>query len=181
MSNKITIAISGKSGCGNTSVSKIVADTLGLRLINFTFRDMAKEWGIDFEEMCELAEKDPQYDRYLDNMLIMLASKGDCVLGSRLAIWHLKNADLKAYLMSSIEVRAARIAKREKIPYETSIARTIERDRRDHARYLRQYGIDIDGYDFADCIIDTEKGDQYYVAGLIIDRAKGIISDETGR
>jgi cytidylate kinase len=172
MSNKLKIAISGKSGCGNTSVSKIVADTLGLHLINFTFRDMAREWGIDFKELCELAETDSQYDRYLDNMLIMLASKGNCVLGSRLAIWHLKDADIKVYLYSSIEVRAQRIAQREKIPYETALEQTRERDKRDRARYLRQYNIDINIYDFADLIVDTEKGDQHYVAGVIIEESQ---------
>ncbi|MDR0624827.1 MAG: cytidylate kinase, partial [Treponema sp.] len=39
----LKIAVSGKSGCGNTTVSKIVADTLGLEFINFTFRSLARE------------------------------------------------------------------------------------------------------------------------------------------
>jgi cytidylate kinase len=38
MQKVLRIAISGKSGCGNTTVSRMVAEKLGLRFINFTFR-----------------------------------------------------------------------------------------------------------------------------------------------
>lgn len=172
MLNNLKIAISGKSGCGNTTVSKFVAKKLGLKHINFTFRNMARERGIKFDEMCALAEKDPEHDKFLDSMLIMLSSKGNCVLGSRLAVWHLKDANLKVYLDASIEVRAARIAKREKIPYEQAFKETLQRDKRDHSRYLHLYNIDIDKYDFVDLIVDTAKGDQHYVAEMIIKAAK---------
>jgi cytidylate kinase len=37
----IKIAISGKSGCGNSTVSRIVANRLGLRLVNYTVRALA--------------------------------------------------------------------------------------------------------------------------------------------
>ncbi|MBN2444473.1 MAG: cytidylate kinase family protein [Spirochaetales bacterium] len=175
MSNNMKIAISGKSGCGNTTVSKYVAKELGFRHINFTFRDMARERGLKFEEMCALAEKDDQHDKFLDSMLIMLSSKGNCVLGSRLAVWHLKDAALKVYLDGSTEIRSQRIAKREKHSYEQAYAETLVRDKRDHERYMRLYNIDINNYDFVDLIIDTEKGDQMYVAQLIIEAAKKII------
>jgi cytidylate kinase len=172
MSSNLKIAITGKSGCGNTSVSRIVAQRLGLRLINYTFHDMAKEHGIGFEELCSLAEVDSQFDTYLDNMLIMLASKGMCVLGSRLSIWHLKDADLKVYLTARIEVRAARIAQREHSSVEQAKQETILRDERDRQRYIKLYGIDINDYGFTDLVIDTESGDQEYVASLIVEAAK---------
>src|SRR6056297_4004390 len=106
MSNKHTglkIAISGKSGCGNSSVSRIVAEKLNLRLINYTFHDMADEKGIDFEEFCRMAEQDFSFDRELDRKQVEMAEEGDCVLGSRLAIWVLDKADLKVYLDASLE------------------------------------------------------------------------------
>jgi CMP/dCMP kinase len=174
MLNNIKIAISGKSGCGNTTVSKYVAKELGLRHINFTFRDMARERGIKFEEMCALAEKDPQHDKFLDSMLIMLSSKGNCVLGSRLAVWHLKDASLKVYLVASLEVRSQRIAQREKISFEQAYEETKKRDQRDRTRYKRLYQIDIDDYGFVDLIVDTTKGDQHYVAEEIIKAARGL-------
>ena len=168
MSNSYRIAISGKSGCGNSSVSRIISEKLNLRLINYTFHDIAREKGIPFEEICMLAEKDPQYDLKLDRKQVEMASKGSCVLGSRLAIWLLKDADLKVYLDASVEVRALRIAKREGTPYKETLKNTMERDRRDRERYLRLYSIDIDDFDFAGLIINTEKGDQFFVAERII-------------
>jgi cytidylate kinase len=165
------IALSGKSGCGNSSVSKIVADRLGLRLINYTFRSMAQERGMSFQTFSRLAETDTSYDRYLDRHQVELASAGDCVLGSRLAIWLLPDADLKIYLTARVEVRAARIGRREGKPYEQALAETVDRDARDRERYLKLYDIDNDRYDFADLVIDTEKYDVYEEADLIVETA----------
>jgi len=86
MLSDIRIAISGKSGCGNTTVSSLVAQELGLTLINYTFRNMAQERGMEFKEFCGLAERDLSIDRMLDEKQVELASGGSCVLGSRLAI-----------------------------------------------------------------------------------------------
>jgi cytidylate kinase len=169
MSNEVRIAVSGKSGCGNTTVSRILAERLGVRLINYTFHDMAAERGISFEQLCLLAEDDTQYDRHLDRRQVELAMEGSCVLASRLAIWLLKQADLKVYLFATAEVRSRRIAEREKIPWEQSLKDIEARDTRDRNRYLKLYGIDIDEYEFADLVVDTEQGDQFYVVKKIIE------------
>ena len=42
------IAISSKSGCGNTTVSTLLSEKLGYPMVNFTFRQMAQERGVDF-------------------------------------------------------------------------------------------------------------------------------------
>jgi len=169
MSNEVRIAVSGKSGCGNTTVSRILAKRLGVRLINYTFHDMADERGISFEQLCLLAEQDFQYDRHLDRRQVELAMQGSCVLASRLAIWLLKQADLKVYLYATADARSRRIAEREKIPWEQSLKDIEARDTRDRNRYLKLYGIDIDEYDFADLVVDTEQGDQFYVVKKIIE------------
>ena len=169
MSNEVRIAVSGKSGCGNTTVSRILSKRLGVRLINYTFHDMAGERGISFEQLCLLAEQDFQYDRHLDRRQVELAMQGSCVLASRLAIWLLKQADLKVYLYATVDARSRRIAEREKIPWEQSLKDIEARDTRDRNRYLKLYGIDIDEYDFADLVVDTEQGDQFYVVKKIIE------------
>ena len=87
----LRVAISGKSGCGNTTVSRLVAARLGLRVINYTFKDLARDKGMSFDEICILAESDPQYDLTIDKMQVKLALEGGCVLGSRLAIWLLRD------------------------------------------------------------------------------------------
>jgi cytidylate kinase len=179
MSNKRgIIAISGKSGCGNTTVTGLVAEKLGYRVINYTFRTMAEEMGISFEELCALAEKDDAYDLKLDEKQVALAKEGNCVLGSRLAIWMLKEeADLTVFLDASLEVRSERISKREGGSPAEILEKTVARDRRDHERYKRIYGIDNDKYGFADLVIDTAEEDQHAVAERILRAYKSSDSD----
>ena len=156
MLNNIKIAISGKSGCGNTTVSKMVADKLDLKFINYTFRTMAEEKGISFEELRQLAEESNAVDMELDKKQVHLAAGVNCVLGSRLAIWMIDDADLKVYLEASPNIRAGRIANRENGILEEKIAETEDRDQKDSARYKKTYAIDNNKYDFADLIIDTD-------------------------
>jgi len=151
------IAISGKSGCGNSTVTRLLAERLGLRLINYTFRNMAEERGVAFERMLEMAAEDERYDRELDSHQIQLAREGDCVIGSRLAMFLLPEASLKVYLAGSAEVRAARIHAREGGGYDEVLEFTKKRDRSDHERYKKLYGIDTDDLSCADLVINTER------------------------
>lgn len=179
MTKGIKIAVSGKSGCGNTTVSKIVADALELKFINFTFRSLAGERGLDLKEVLELAAKDDSWDREVDSRQVRLArDAGGCVLGSRLAIWMLEEADLKVYLRAKPGIRAERIVKREGGNIEDVAAFTEERDRQDHSRYSRIYNIDNDNYQFADFIIDVDDLEPEQIAELIIQKAKEKCSPE---
>ena len=110
---QLRVAISGKSGCGNTTVSTLLAKTLGISLINYTFRQLAQEKGMTLAQVIEQAKRDDSYDKFVDTHQVELARQESCVLGSRLAIWMLKEADAKVYLLASDELRAARILKRE--------------------------------------------------------------------
>lgn len=164
------VAISGKSGCGNTTVSTLVAQRMGYPLINYTFRNMASERGMDFWEFCSLAEQDDSIDRELDARQVEMAmAKSDCVLGSRLAIWVLEQADLKVYLTATDTERASRILKREGGSFEQRLEETRMRDRNDTARYMRLYGIDNTDASFADLVIDTDGLSPEEVARIIVD------------
>jgi cytidylate kinase len=172
MSNDLRIAISGKSGCGNSTVSALVAEKLGLVLVNYTFKSVAQELGISFAEVCRRAEKDSSYDKKVDRRQVELAQSRPCVLGSRLAVWLLEDASLKVYLEAMPETRAERISKREGGNPVEVYRRTVERDRRDKARYLKLYNIDIDSYDFVDLIIDTERKTPEQIAEIITGRVQ---------
>ena len=74
MLNNIKIAISGKSGCGNTTVSRMVAEKLNLKFINYTFRTMAEERGVSFEEIRQLAEENNSVDIELYKKQVHLAA-----------------------------------------------------------------------------------------------------------
>ncbi|MBO4279086.1 MAG: AAA family ATPase [Spirochaetales bacterium] len=151
------IAVSGKSGCGNTTVSSMLAERLGYPMINFTFRQMAKERNMDFWDFCALANKDDNIDKELDKRQVEMAlAEENCILGSRLAIWMLKEADFKVYLLASDEERARRIALREGGSVAERLAQTQDRDAHDTERYDRIYGIDNNDTSQADLVIDTE-------------------------
>jgi len=171
---KSIIAISGKSGSGNTSVSTMVANKMNYILVNYTFRQLADKNGITFEEMLEKAINDSSFDKQLDQEQIKLASTGNCVLGSRLAIWLMKNKAYTVYLNAKKETRIRNILKREKTSYEDIEEFTLKRDRNDHERYLKLYGINNDDYEFADLIIETDDLSIEEIAEKIITNFKRI-------
>jgi len=172
----VRIAISGKSGCGNTTVSKMVAEALGFEMINFTFRTLAQEQGIEFWEFCRLAEQSDAYDLEVDRRQVEMAlAVKHCVLGSRLAIWMLKEADLKVYLTATEEERAKRVLKREGGIFSQRLRETVQRDKNDSARYERLYGIDNSDTSVADMVIDTTHLQPEEVANQIISRARALL------
>ncbi|MDR1787840.1 MAG: cytidylate kinase family protein [Treponema sp.] len=167
------MAISGKSGCGNTTVSRLLAETLGLRFINFTFRNLASEKDISLKEVLALAASDDYWDKEVDSRQVALArEKGGCVLGSRLAIWMLPEADLKVYLEASDETRARRILHREGGSLDEIAAFTSHRDRQDHERYLRIYHIDNDDLSQAGLIINVDTARPREIVAVIIEELK---------
>ena len=166
------IAISGKSGCGNTTVSTKLAERLGLTLVNYTFRNLAADTGREFKEICQAAKTDFSYDKIIDSHQVELARKGNCVLGSRLAIWMVDFADLKVFLEASIETRANRIVLREGGTFQQRYDETAARDESDTGRYKVLYGIDNNQHDFADLIIDTALYDPDQIVDLIVAEVK---------
>ena len=130
---------------------------------------------MELKEVLQLALRDESWDREVDTRQVKLAlESGGCVLGSRLAIWMLKEADLKVYLYAEAEIRAARIVNREGGNLEEVAAFTNKRDRQDYARYLRLYNIDTDDYSFADMVIDTGKHTPEEITDLIVKKAQTI-------
>ena len=152
---EVRVAISGKSGCGNTTVSTLLSQRLGVKLINYTFRQLAAEKGLTLAQLIENAKTDDSYDITVDTRQVELARRESCVLGSRLAIWMLKEADLKIYLGASDDVRAGRILNREGGNLEEIKQFTAMRDAEDSRRYQKLYNIDNNDFSFVDLSIDT--------------------------
>lgn len=179
INGELRIAISGKSGCGNTTVSTLVSEKLGIKLINYTFRQLAAEKNLTLAQVIENAKTDDSYDIFVDNHQVELAKAESCVLGSRLAIWMLKEADLKVYLYASDDTRAKRILNREGGDLQEIKDFTSMRDSEDSRRYMKLYQIDNNKYDFCDLIIDTANYNPEQIVGLIIDelKKKSLISE----
>ena len=179
LNKDLRIAISGKSGCGNTTVSGLLSKTLGVTLINYTFRQLAAEKGMSLPEVIEAAKNDDSYDKYVDKHQVELALAEPCVLGSRLAVWMLKEADLKVYLFASDETRARRVFNREGGDLQQIKDFTAMRDSEDTRRYKEFYGIDNNDYAFCDLIIDVNEKTPDEIVGVIIEelKSRGFITD----
>ena len=178
LNKDLRVAISGKSGCGNTTVSGMLAEKLGIKLINYTFRQLAEEKGMTLKEVIDAARDDDSYDKYVDKHQVELALEQPCVLGSRLAIWMLKEADFKIYLYASDDTRAGRVYNREGGDLQAIKDFTAMRDREDTARYKEFYGIDNNDYQFVDLIVYTDDKNPDQILELILEKLeeKGLIT-----
>jgi CMP/dCMP kinase len=173
-SKALRIAISSHSGCGNTTATNNVGRTLGLEVVNYTFRDLAQDLGISFEEIQREAAKSRIYDFLTDLKLMRASLRPRVVVGSRLAGW-LIDADLRVWLHAPLEARAKRIFQREAdkhASYESVLYRTLQRDEQNRKRYLEVYGIDINDRSDFDIIINTERLTAEQVSSLIVAAAR---------
>jgi cytidylate kinase len=163
------IAISGHSGCGNTTATRNVGNALNLRIVNDTFRDLATELAMSFEDLHAQAPTNAIFDYLTDLKLIRSALGDSIVVGTRLAAW-LMDADLRIWLHAPLESRADRINKRESekhSSYEAVLYKTLKRDEQNRKRYLKLYGIDINDHSDFDITINTGLLTAEQVSGLI--------------
>lgn len=166
------IAIAGPIGVGKSTVAEGLARALGYRVISGgeVFRDLARERGISVTDVNRLAEHDPTLDRELDRRQAERARAGDCVVESRLAGW-MVGADLKVWLRAPVEVRAARVARRERLSAVAARADLSERERSEWARYKAAYNIDIDDLSPYHLVIDTT----LWTAEVIVEALAGFV------
>jgi CMP/dCMP kinase len=182
-SKSLRIAISSLSGCGNTTATMNVGRTLDLKVVNYTFRDLAADIGVSFEEIHERSQQNRTFDYLTDLNQIRLSLQPKVVVGSRLAAW-LVNADLRVWLQASLEERAKRIFRREVdkgLTYEYVLYRTLQRDEQNRKRYLQLYGLDSNDRSDFDIIINTEKLTAEQVSSLIIAAARWASQNQLDR
>ncbi len=168
------IAVSGLSGCGNTTVSAKAARLLKLEPVNYTMRSLAKDLGASFEEAMALRRKEPGLDYLLDLRQSQLAGRDGVILSSRLAIWLMPRANLRVWLGAPLETRAKRIAKRENKTFRKALEETRKRDGQDAAQYRKLYGIDIADLSQADLTVNTENLDADEAAAIVVGAARAV-------
>jgi CMP/dCMP kinase len=180
------IAISSLSGCGNTTVSRLVAKNLQLNFINYTFRNLAKDLKIPFERIQKDSLKTTQYDYDVDRrQMNIISATPNCVVGSRLAVWlddeRLEEKigiraplfDFKVWIYAPLKERAKRISGREKKTFSRVLKETMFRDEENAQRYLSLYGLKVEEFPRAvDLTVNTERFTADQVAELIIAAAK---------
>ncbi len=172
------IAVSGPPGSGKTTVSSIVAQTMGyeLVLVGQIFRQMAEERGVDLAVFGSLAEEDETIDKELDQRTVAVAgSRDDLVLEGRLTGILLRRHDIPAftvYVDAPEEVRASRIAQREGKDAEGVLRDMRARERSERKRYRAYYGIDPSDRAAYDLWLDSGSRGPEELADIIVGEAR---------
>ena len=155
------ITVSGPHGTGKTTYASHLARELGLRQVSAgtLFRRIAEEKGLTITELGELALKDPNVDRLIDETTMREAEKGNIVVDGQLTGWILKEvADLRIYLTAPEPVRLERIAKRDKLTVEEARKQTLSRERVQSERYRVHYGFKVEDLSIYHLVLDTSIG-----------------------
>jgi len=155
----LVIAISGPHGSGKSTIAKVLANQLGLRYFSAgrMFREMAEERGVSLLDLTTLARTDDRFDELVDARTKDEAKRRGVVLDGLLVGWMAgEDADLRFYLNAGAEVRHQRIASRDSVSLEEAAESTLERDRKEEARFRARYGIDLSDLSVYDIVYNTE-------------------------
>jgi CMP/dCMP kinase len=147
------IILCGMPAVGKTTVAKLIASKLGLRLVGGGdilkeialeegYNAVGDDWWDTTEGMRFMEERagSPEFDREVDRRLLSRSQKGDVVITSYTLPWLAKDG-MKVWLSGTKESRAERMAKRDASTPE-ECAKVIEaRDRENYALYKKLYGI----------------------------------------
>ena len=172
------ITVSGPPGSGTTTLSRAIAEKHNLKFVSAgdIFREHVKASGLDILDFSKLCESDPKVDKAIDaDQKRIGETTDDIILEGRLAGHMVSNADLRIWILASIDCRAARIADREEKSYEKAFSETKAREQSERDRYKSYYGIDIDDLSIYDMVINSEKWGKEELA-QVVDFAIGRIN-----
>ncbi|MCC7552840.1 cytidylate kinase family protein [Candidatus Micrarchaeota archaeon] len=155
------ICITGFTATGKDTTADYIAKKLNLPRVNYTFKDMAKERGIDLIELQKIASQDDgEIDKEFDKKQVEEAQrlkreKGGCVVSTWIAPWMIKNVDFKIYLYATEEERIKRVLKRGDRQTKEEAKRYLkEKDWNNIDRYKKYYDIDIRDISNFDYVLD---------------------------
>ncbi|HDP73896.1 MAG TPA: AAA family ATPase [Candidatus Woesearchaeota archaeon] len=159
------ISISGTPGSGKTTVAKELAKRLDLdyHSIGTLLRELAKERGMDINEISKAALETKEIDNLLDEKQKEYAKEDNFIMDSRLG-FHFIPDSVKIFIDCDSEVAAKRIfGDDRKTSNETyaSFDEVKEKIRfrldTEKERYLKYYGIDYTSPDNFDLMIDSSQ------------------------
>ncbi len=172
------VTISGLPGSGTTTVSRLVAEALGVERVpgGEVFRQLAAESDMTLAEFGRHAQGHPAIDLELDARLEARAREGDCVIESRLAGWLATRAGLPAtrvWVNCDDQVRAARVAERESSSLAEALIDNAERSDLERARYKAVYDIDLDDRSTYDLVLDSTREPAEALALAVVTAVSG--------
>jgi predicted cytidylate kinase len=174
------ITISGMPGSGKSTVSKIVAERLGLKLysVGDFMRDIAKTRGMSLIELSKIAEKDRRIDDELDDRQIRLRNEDNFVMNSRIG-FHFIPDSIKIFLEVDTKKAAERILKDKREEETAATAEEMQKEierrmKSESTRYKKYYDIDLFDKSNFDLVIDTSNITAAAVADKIVEFVKTV-------
>ncbi len=182
---KIVVCISGMAGTGKSTLAKKLARKYKLKYYSGgdALKELAKDEGYNSSSrgwwespegisFLKKRERNLQFDKAVDSKLLEYAQQGNVVLDSWVMPWLLKTG-FKIWLVASVEKRAERIAKRDKIAVNEALKVSKEKEARTKAIYKKLYGFAL-GEDFEpfNLVLDTDNldaGEVFQVLCMVID------------
>jgi cytidylate kinase len=166
---KIVVCISGMAGTGKSTLSKKLAKKYELRYYSGgdALKALAAEEGYDSSSrgwwespeglsFLRKREENFEFDKAVDDKLLEYAQQGRVLLDSWTMPWLLKTG-FKIWLVASIEKRAERIAKRDKISIKEALQVLKEKEARTKAIYKKLYGFRLgEDLELFDLILNTD-------------------------
>ncbi len=178
---KVTIAISGAPGAGTSSIAKELAKKLNLEYfspgaIQKSYAKIGKESLAALEVWKTRRGKSEEFHReVLDKTQIEKAKKGNIVICGKLSIKMLKDlADYKIWVDTPLDVRAKRVANRDKITEGKALKLLSEREDIERKEWKRIYGFDYFSQEnIADFVLDNSNLSLGQAVGKISEFIKG--------
>ena len=164
----VVIVISGQPCCGSTTTGKLLSEKLSINFFSVGHYFKSLDSGRETERSVKIwkshAGRDLQFKKkgnlnYIEELQIALAKSGSIIIESKLGIKFLKDyADVKIWLKAPVEVRAQRVARRDRIPLKKAIGILKEKERIERQNFKKIYGFDFFQLEKeADIVIDTSQ------------------------
>lgn len=165
MATQRSVVINGDLGSGKSTVSRLLADRLGIRRISVgdLYREMARQRDMTALQLNLHAELDDKIDHYVDQLQADIAMSGEpLVVDSRLA-WHFFHDALKVHLVTDPTVAAQRVMGRPADDVERyasideALLRLAERGESERTRFIQRYGVDKERLRNYDVVCDSTR------------------------
>lgn len=162
------ITITGKTGSGKTTISKMIRDELGFERYSTgeIQREIAKKLGVDMVKMNEIMKSDISYDNMIDTTVERVSRERtdeNIIFDSRMA-WHFAVDSFKIFVSIDPRVAGERVFldPRSEEPYSSAdeaAAQLVVRSEAENIRFRSIYKVDNYDYSNYDLIIDTTYAD----------------------